>query len=157
MATASIVFAVAFTAKRRHEYVQVPTGERMLLRHRHASKTSRRLLEEALKRANISIRRGDADVVKAKAGVEILGGPIVDARDSLAKLYREDELPCFHLVSFAGRKGPILVVFGIRHGVGLLTERPMFWLAMRENGTFVDDPKDLPDGALAEMRRISKR
>lgn len=157
VATASIVAATAFTAARRHAYVQVPTGERMVLRNAYAKSASRKLREEALRRANISILRGDAETVPVPGGVEVLGGPIVDARDTLSKLYRDDELPCFHLLSLTGRKGRVLILFAVRHGKGVLTTRPLFWLAMRDNGTFFDDPRDLPDGMLAEMKRVANR
>lgn len=159
VAITSTLGAVAFVAKRRHEWVQIPTAERMMLRTQAMSKLARRLDEEALRRALLSIRRGDAELVKISHGTEILGGPIVDARDTLAKLYREDELPCFHLVAFRPKtgKGLVLVLFGTRKGRSELTDKTLTWLGMRENGTLLDDPKLLPDGALREMKRIVER
>lgn len=158
VATASMTLAVAVAAQRRHEIVQRPTGERMILRTQYAKKAARKLREEALKRAFVSILRGDASRVKEPRSVEILEGPIIDARDTLAKLYREDELPCFHLVAFKARKGGhILVLFGTRSGKSPLTARNLVWLGLHDGHTFVDDPKDLPDGALNEMRRIASR
>lgn len=159
VATVSIGVSAAFVAHRRHEFVQVPTAKRMILRGQYAKKASRKVREEALKRAFVSILRGDAETLKDPHGVEIVGGPIVDARDSLSKLYRDDELPCFHLVAFRARnKGHILVLFGARNGKEPLDEaRNLVWLGIRDGKTFIDSPTELPDGALFDMRKIAAR
>jgi hypothetical protein len=158
VAAVSITMAVAVIAHRRHAIVQVPTGERMVVRTQNARKESRKLREEAVQRAFAAIVRGDASRVKEPRAVEILGGPIVEARETLGRLYREDELPCFHLVAFRGRNGGhILVLFGARSGRSPLTARNLVWLGLRDGRTFVDDPKELPDGALGELRRIANQ
>ncbi len=144
--------AIAGIARKRHDTVQRPTMERMYLRTLAAPGRSREVRERALSRALLSIRRGDAEIVRQPRGAEIFGGPIVDARDSLLSFYKEDETECFHLVAFRGKRAPLLVLFGIP-----AKKRALVWLGMRANGELVDDEDDLPADALAVMWRTAKR
>ncbi|MBI2390742.1 MAG: hypothetical protein HYV09_14225 [Deltaproteobacteria bacterium] len=161
VATASTAAATVIVAARRHEVVQLPTGDRMLLRTQHAWRPARKLREEALRRAMASIALGDAEALEEPTAVEIFGRPLADARDSLRRLYREDELPCFHLAAFRPKKGQrLLVLFGVGStGGGRLraATRTLVWLGVRSDGGIVDDPNLLPPGALLAMRKIAQR
>ena len=148
----SMGLAIGVVANKRHTVVQWPTVVRMGLRTRADADRSRRLHEKALARALLSIRRGDAETLKSPRGTEIMGGPVVDARDTLLSLYKEDETECFHLVAFKTKRGPVLVLFALT-----TKKNKVIWLGMSGNGDTVEDEDDLPDNAIATMWKIGKR
>jgi hypothetical protein len=149
----STAAAIFFMAQRRHDIVQLPTMDRMVLRTKAAPDKAREVQEKALKRALISIRRGDAETFKNPKATEIFGGPIIDARDSLLGLYKEDETRCFHLIAFKKpARGVVLVLFGLANKANKIV-----WLGINKNEDFIDDLEDLPDGALNTMARIGKK
>lgn len=151
VAALSSAFSIFIVAKRRHEVVQRPTAERMALRTVSDPERSLDVRKEAIARALLSIRRGDAEMVRQAKGYEIHGGPIIDARDTLLRFYKEDETECFHLVAFGGKR-ITLVLFGIPP-----KKRQIVWLGIRTNGQLVTKESDLPDDAIATMWRTAKR
>jgi hypothetical protein len=151
VAALSSLFAIILVARRRHDVVQQPTAERMALRTLSDPERSLDVRKEAIARALLSIRRGDAEMIRQPKGFEIYGGPIIDARDTLLRFYKEDETECFHLVAFGGKR-TTLVLFGIPP-----RKRQIVWIGIRTNGQLVTRDDDLPGDAFATMWRTAKR
>ena len=152
IATLATAAAIVGVVQKRHDTVQLPTQERMYLRTMAEKARSREVRIDGLERALVSIKRGDAETFKQPKATEIMGGPIIDSRDSLLRLYKQDETECFHLVAFKTKRGATLVLFGVP-----TKKRALVWLGMRSNGDVVDDADELPSDAIATMWRIAKR
>jgi hypothetical protein len=151
-ATLSMSASLLAVARKRHEVEQQPTRDRMYARTKAMPKRSDELRTAALRRALAFVRDGDGAVVKGARGTEIFGRPIEEARAILHALYLEDETRCFHLAKLPSDHGPLLFLFAVPGS----KRKPIVWIASTSGGDLLRDDDELPDGALATLRRIAE-
>ncbi|MGZ3422447.1 MAG: hypothetical protein ACXVEE_31575 [Polyangiales bacterium] len=153
-AAAVVVAIVSWSwAKKRHEFVQLPTAERMMLRTQAQPKRAREVRSKALQAAWNHWRQHEGEAVKeGKHGVEILGAPIDAAREVLLTYYQSDETMAFHLVALETNGKTLLVLYGIPPS----QKKDPVWIGVHKDGkspfTSVDE---LPKDAFSLMRRAA--
>lgn len=155
LAAATVVVAVciAFWAKKRHEFVQWPTAERMMLRTEAQSKRAKDVRTKALRAAYNHFRLHEGEAIQeGKHGVEILGGPIDAAREVLLTYYQADETMAFHLVALESSGKTLLILYGVPP----TKRKDPIWIGVHKDGkTLVTNVADLPKDAFGLMRRAA--
>jgi hypothetical protein len=155
LATAMVVVALcaASWAKKRHEYVQLPTAERMLLRTEAQPKRAKEVRTKALRAAYNHFRLHEGEAVQeGKHGVEILGGPIDAAREVLLTYYQADETMAFHLVALESSGKTLLILYGVPP----TKKKDPIWIGVHKDGkTMVTNLNELPKDAFNLMRRAA--
>lgn len=145
---------IGYWAKKRHEYVQIPTADRMMLRTRLQSKKAHAALADAVKIAAFDMNKhNDGEAFKEGRGEqEILGTPIGEARAVLSRFYREDETMAFHLVSMATKKGTLLILYGMPAH----KKQTPVWVGLAKGNKLVTEIAELPKDAFALMKRAAQ-
>jgi hypothetical protein len=134
---------------RRDPFVSYATRTRVRLRTQRAPKAAHDAQLTAA-RAAMAALAAQPRAVEGDGKVE--GAPLEKARQSLQRFYKPDEAYAFDLWA-SPRKDPKLMVlyFEARSGHAAL------WVAVRRQGAELTDPKQLPTGAFAAMRRAAKQ
>ncbi len=140
-------FAMIRVASRRAPLVSYATRERVALR----TSASRRKAHRAL----LSSVRAASKAVVPKEDVEgdgnVTGDPLDAAHDALESYYKHDEASAFNLWASPRTRPKVLILY-----FEARRQRPPIWVAIRDDGSEIRSPSQLPKGAFRVMRAISQ-
>ena len=140
--------AITAIALRHRTFPSLETRQRVTLRTAAKKPQSKEIMRRALLKAWAIRRTGHHDQWEREDDGTVLGAPIDGARTVLETYYRGDEASAFELWTTSKKeKPPLMVIFaeGRKRGIPV-------WLAMRADGTVVDNIADVPKTARKAMR-----
>jgi hypothetical protein len=135
-------------AMRHRTFPSLETRQRVTLRTAAKKPQSKEAMRRALQKAWAIRKTGHKDAWEREDDGTVLGAPLDGARIVLESYYRPDEASAFELWTTSKReKPPLMVIFaeGRKHGAPV-------WLAMRSDGTVVDNIANVPKTARKAMR-----
>jgi hypothetical protein len=137
--------ALIALARRRDPVISWAARERLTLRTKKALPAARYAQRVAAKSAWGAIAKHEGEV---DTDGKVTGEPVVRARASLRKFYKDDEAEAFDAWLARTGKTELLVLYVETTS----KRRPTIFFAMDRAGHEVRDPKKLPKGALDAMK-----
>lgn len=140
--------AVAGASLRHRAFPSLETRQRVTQRTAAKRPQSKEVMRRALQKAWAIRRAGHRDEWEREDDGTVLGPPLDGARTVLEAFYRADEAGAFELWTTSRKEKPALMVLfaeGRKRGTPV-------WLAMRADGTVVDNIASVPKTARRAMR-----
>jgi hypothetical protein len=149
VALLSTGYAMYRVANRRAPLVSYAARERVELRTSVSKRKAHRAMLEA---ARAAYRALPAAAEGVEGDGNVVGEPIDAAHQALESYFKTDEASAFSLWASPRTRPKVLVVyFEARRG-----RRPI-WVAIRQDGTELRSPAQLPRGAFKAMRAFSEQ